>query len=87
MFPGIKFKTVKKSCNPLIDFGKMEWQLVISKLRLEYSELQWGNGWFLPVQKLGQVAYAHTRNGLVFQLVLTLQASVSYQSCACSTVG
>lgn len=40
MFPGIKFKAMKKSCNPLIDFGKMEWQLVISKLRLEYSELR-----------------------------------------------
>lgn len=44
IFPGIKFKTMKKSCNPLIDFGKIEWQLVIPKLRLEYSELWWGTG-------------------------------------------
>lgn len=44
MFPGTKSETMKKSCNPLIDSCEMKWQLVISKLRIEYSELQWGKG-------------------------------------------
>jgi hypothetical protein len=44
MFPGTKLESMKKSCNPLIDYCEMKRQLVISKLRRENSELQWGMG-------------------------------------------
>lgn len=64
MFPGTKLETMKKSCNPLIDSCEMKYELVISKLRLEDSELQWGMGRFLPVQKVGQITtVAHIRDG------------------------